>query len=244
MRNVIAIGAAVVADALRRKVLWVVLLFAGVMAAMIPSLPSYGLGVVGAVYREISLALIFTASLVLMLSLAANRLPSEIERRTVYNVLTKRVHRWEYLVGTWLGLIAITAIAVVAFTLVTQGIAWWRYGDPMMRLWEGSFGIWLEMSALAAFAVAVSAVTGPVVVVVASLVFLFFAHSRDALLGATPNAVLAFVFPSFDTFNVIDPVAHGNGIGLAYAATMLAVFVGWAGLLLLAGVGAFSGRDL
>lgn len=242
--NVRAIAASVVADAIRRKILWVVLVFAAIMAAMIPQLPSFGVGVISAVYREIGLAMIFVASLVITLSLAANRIPSEVERRTVYNVLAKRVDRWEYLLGTWVGLVAVVGIAVVAFTAVTQGIGFMRYGQPMWQLWEGAFGIWLEMGAVAAFAVAVSAVTGPVVVVVASLVFLFFAHSRAALLGATPNPLLAFVYPSFDTFNVIDPVAHGSGITAAYAGTMLVVFAAWAGLALLAAVAVFSRRDL
>jgi ABC-type transport system involved in multi-copper enzyme maturation permease subunit len=244
MRNVIAIATAVVADAIRRKVLWVVLLFAGILAAAIPQLPTYGIGVVAAVFREIGLALIFVAALVIMLSLAANRIPGEAERRTLYNVLAKRVHRWQYLTGTWLGLVCITGIAVAAFTLVTQGVGFLRYGDPMWRMWEGAFGIWLEMDALAAFAVAVSAATGPVVVVVASLVFLFFAHSRDTLLGSSPSGILALLYPSFDTFDVINPVAHGSGISLAYAGTMLVVFAGWSAFLLLLGVMAFSSRDL
>lgn len=243
-RNIVSIAAAVIADAIRRKVLWVVLMFAGIMAAMVPQLPTYGIGVIQAEYREITLALIFAASLVVTLSLAANRVPGEVERRTVYNVLSKRVNRWEYLLGTWLGIIAVMAVAVAAFTLVAQGVALVRYGTPMWRLWEGALGIWLEMGALSAFTIAVSTVAGPVVVVTASLAFLFFAHSGGTLLGNAPSPVLAAIYPSFDTFNVINPVAHGDGISLAYAGTMLVVFVAWSGLLLIAGVAAFSGRDL
>ncbi len=244
MRNVLAIAAAVVADAVRRKVLYLVGVFAAILSVMVPQLPSYGVGVAAAVFREISLALVFVAALVLTLSLAANRVPAEVERRTVYSVLSKRVHRWQYMAGTWLGILAVAGVAVAAFTLVTQGVALVRYGDPMWRLWQGSFGIWLEMGALAAFAIGVSALAGPVVVVTASLAFLFAAHSRQALLGRDPHGVLALLYPSFDTFNVITPVAHGTGIGAAYALTMLAAFAAWSGLLLLAGSAAFTIRDL
>ncbi len=38
---------AVVADAIRRKVLWIVVVFSAVLALAIPTLPSYGVGVVG-----------------------------------------------------------------------------------------------------------------------------------------------------------------------------------------------------
>ena len=243
MGDITAIAASVVADAIRRKVLYLIVVFAAILAVMIPELPTYGVGVVAAVYREIALALVFAASLALTLALSANRIPSEVERRTVYNVLSKRVRRWEYVAGTWLGIMAVVGIAVVAFTLVTQGIGFMRYGEPMWRLWQGSLGIWLEMGALSAFAVAVSTLTGPVVVVAASLVFLFAAHSRSFLLGED-GGLLARLYPSFDTFNVITPVAHGNGISATYALVMLAVFAAWAGLLLLAASVAFGRRDL
>jgi hypothetical protein len=52
------------------------------------------------------------------------------------------------------------------------------------------------------------------------------------------------VYPSLDTFNIINPVAHGSGVGLDYMGGMLLAFVGWAGVLLLLGVLAFDGRDL
>lgn len=243
MRNAAAIASAVIADAVRRKVLYLIIVFAAILAAMIPQLPTYGVGVIAAAFREIALALVFAASLVLTLSLSANRIPSEVERRTVYNVLSKRVRRWEYVAGTWLGIVAVVGIAVAAFTLVTQGVGVLRYGQWMWVLWEGALGIWLEMAALCAFAITVSAVTGPVVVVTASLAFLFAAHSRDYLLG-NGGGIVARLFPSFDTFNIIAPVAHGGGVSAPYLLVMVAQFAAWAGMLLLAASVAFGRRDL
>lgn len=243
-RSILALAASVVADAVRRKVVYIVLAFSAVLAAMVPQIPTYGAGLAESVFREVSLALVFVVGLVLALSLAANRVPGEIERRTVYNVLAKRVHRWEYLVGTWLGIFAVLGMSIAAFTLVTQGVALLRYGQPMWRLWEGALAIWLEMGALTAFAVAVSAVIGPVVVVTATLAFLFVAHNREGLLGANASGIAGRLYPSFDTFNVINPVAHGSGISAAYAGTMLVVFAAWSALLLLIGSVLFARKDL
>ena len=116
MRRILPIASAVIADSLRRKVVYVVLVFAALLVFAIPSLPDYGLGVEGAVYREVALALTYVTGLILTLSLAANRVPSELERRVVYNVLAKGVSRWEYLVGTWLGVLGVIAGAIIAFT--------------------------------------------------------------------------------------------------------------------------------
>jgi Cu-processing system permease protein len=239
-----AIAGAVFMDAVRRKVVYVVVFFGLVLALMIPTLPSYGLGVVAGVYREVALALTFAAGLVLALALAANRVPAEIERRTLYNVLAKPVRRLEYLVGTWLGVVAVMAAVIAGFTVIEQVIGLVRYADPMWRLWQGAAAIWLELGVVSALTVALSGRTGPIVVVVTALTFLFAGHARDSLLGADASPALRAVYPSLDTFNIINPVAHGSGIGPQYAGGMLLAFVGWTGVLLLLGVLAFEGRDL
>lgn len=243
IRRLSAIAGAVFADAVRRRVVLSVLFFAGVLVFAIPALPSYGLGVIGAVYKEFGLALVFAASLVLTLALAANRIPGEVERRTLYNVVAKPVSRWEYLVGTWLGIVAVMGAVIAAFVLVLQGFGALRYGVPLWQVWEGGLAIWCEMGVVAALAVAVSSVAGPVVVVVAALTFEFIGHSRDSLLGQGTDLARA-LYPSLDAFNIVNPVAHGTGVGAAYLASMLAAFVGWSAVLLLAGSLAFARRDL
>jgi ABC-type transport system involved in multi-copper enzyme maturation permease subunit len=238
-----AIAGSVFMDAVRRRVVYVVAFFGVVLALAIPSLPSYGLGVVSGVYREVALALTFAASLALVLSLAANRVPSEIEHRTVYSVLARPVHRLEYLVGTWAGVTGVMAAMIASFTVIEQVVGLVRYQDPMWRLWQGALAIWLEMGVLAAFAIAVSAAAGAVVVTVSTLTMLFIGHARDGVVGASPS-LLRSLYPSLDTFNIINPVAHGAGIDAAYAGGMLLSFVGWVGVLLLIGVAVFEKRDL
>lgn len=244
MTRIWPIALAVVTDSLRRKVVYVVLVFAAILAMAIPSLPSYGLGIEDAVYREVALALSFVTALVLTLSLAANRVPSEVERRTVYNVLAKGVSRGEYLVGSWLGVLIVTGGAIAAFTGVQQVIALARYGDPMWRLWQGALAVWLEMGVLSAFAVAISAVAGPVVVVTAALAVLFVGHSRSTLIGGEGALALRPFYPSLDTFNIVNPVAHGTGVPALYVLSMLVVFVGFVAIALSAAVWLFGRRDL
>ncbi len=243
-RRILSLAGAVFADAIRRRIVIVVVLFAALLALAIPSLPSYGLGVVEGVYREVALALTFVGALVLTLALAANRIPDEIERRTIYNVVSRPVGRWEYLVGTWLGVVAVMAAVIAGFTAIEQVLGLLHYQDPMWRLWQGSLAIWMEMGVVAALCIAVSAVTGPVVVVVSAVALLFIGHSRDSALGAAPSTLLKAVYPSLDTFNVINPVAHGTGVDAAYLAGMTLAFVGWCGVLLLLGATVFRRRDL
>lgn len=240
--RVLTIAGAVFTDAIRRKVVWVIVLFAGILAIAIPSLPSYGAGVVESVFREVALSLMYVSLIVMTLALAANRVPSEVERRTVYNVLSRGVRRWEYMVGTWLGIILTSGVAALAFCLAAIAVGWVAYGQPMWVLLQGTLALWLESGVVAALCMAVAAWTGPVIVTVAAIVFLFVAHARAGVL--TPDNALWSFYPSLDSFNVIAPVAHGSGISVAYAGLMLVVFAGWASVLLLAGSYIFAHRDV
>jgi ABC-type transport system involved in multi-copper enzyme maturation permease subunit len=243
LRRLSAIAGAVFLDAIKRKIVYAVGFFAVVLAFSAPSLPSYGVGVDVGVYREVALALTFAASLVLALALAANRIPSEVERRTVYNVVSKPVSRWEYVVGTWAGITAVMLAVIAAFTVVDQLVGLARYGQPMWQLWQGALAIWFETGVLTAFAVAVSAFSGAVVVTVATLTFAFAGHSRQPVLTAMPSFP-AWLYPSLDAFNVINPVAHGTGFQLPYALIMAGVFAGWVVALLVLGSLGFVRRDL
>lgn len=242
MGRVLAIAFAVLADAVRRKVVWVVLLFGALLAFAIPALPSYGAGVVEAVYREVALALMYVALMVITLALAANRLPGEIERRTVYSILARGVRRWEYVVGTWFGIFITIGMVAAAFTAVSIAVAWLTYGEPMLVLLQGAIMIWFESGVVAALCMAVAAASGPVVVSVAALAFLFVGHARAGLLS--PDSVAWRLYPSLDVFNIIAPVAHGDGVSLTYLILAKLAFIAWITALLLISSALFARRDL
>jgi len=242
--KILAISAAVVADAARRKVVWVVVVFAGILAIAIPALPSYGEGVAAAVFREVAIALTYAAALVVALSLSVTRIPNEVERRTVFNVITRDVRRWHYVAGTWLGMFAVLGLVIGAFSVVTVGIGALTYSEIMWRLLQGSLAVWLEMGVLMAFAVMMSCSFGPVTAAVGALAFAFVGHAVTGLMSLPEGVRAPWYLPGLDVFNVITPVAHGSGIGVAYVASMVVVFIAWVVLLLLGGSALFSRRDL
>lgn len=244
MLKVYAISKAVIADAIRRKVLWVVLVFAAVLAMAIPGLPSFGVGVADAVFREVSIALMYVAALVMSLTLAVTRIPQEVERRTVFNVISRDVRRWQYVFATWLGMFAVLAVMLIAFSVATIGIGFFIYHSAMWRLLEASLAVWYEIGVIMAFAVMLSCVFGPVTATVGALAFTFIGHGVVSLLNLPPLTRAPWYVPNLDVFNVINPVAHGHGIDLVYGVGMSIAFVGWTAALLFVASLIFSGRDL
>jgi ABC-type transport system involved in multi-copper enzyme maturation permease subunit len=244
MLKVLAICNAVIADAVRRKVVWVVAVFAAVLAIAVPALPSYGVGVVSAVFREVSIALMWIAALVVGLALATTRIPVEVERRTVFNVISRDVRRWQYVLGSWLGMFVVLGVVLAAFAAATIGIGAFEYGEVMWRLFEGAFGVWLEVSVIMAVAIALSCQFGAITSVVGALAFAFIGHSVSGLLNLPGGARPPWYWPTLDVFNVVNPVAHGTGYSFVYGLSMVAAFVAWSAMLLLIGSLVFGRRDL
>lgn len=244
MSKLFAISQAVVADAIRRKVVWVVVVFSALLAVAIPALPSYGVGIVDAVFRQVAIALMWVTALIVALALSATRLPQEIERRTVFNVVARDVRRWQYVVGTWLGMFGVLGLVLAAFAVATIGVGFFSYGHPMFILFEAAFAVWLEISIVMAFVVMLSTRFGPVTAVVGGLTLAFVGHSAVAFLHLSELERAPIWFPSLDTFNVINSVALGSGISPAYFVAMVVLFVGYCGLFLSAGSFMFAGRDL
>ncbi len=240
----LALVTAVTADAVRRKVVWVVVLFAGLLSFVAPSLPSYGVGVASAVYREVAIALMFVTALVVTVALAATRIPSEIERRTVFNVLARDVRRWHYLVATWSGLVVVVGVALLAFTVVAMVVGGVVYRELMWRLFQAAFAVWLEMGVIAAVTVGLSSAFGPVTNTVGALTFVFIGHSISGLLAPPSEHSAPRWVPSLEAFNVIAPVAHGSGYGVGYALSMLGLFIALSGLALVGASALLERRDL
>ncbi|HEY5541551.1 MAG TPA: ABC transporter permease subunit, partial [Coriobacteriia bacterium] len=160
MNKLLAIAQAVVADAVRRKVVWVVIVFAGLLAVAIPGLPSYGVGVIDGVFKQVAIALMWVAAIVVALALSATRIPNEVERRTVFNIVARDVRRWQYVVGTWLGMFLVLGVVLLAFASATIGIGWFTYGHPMFILLEAAFATWLEIGIIMAFTLMLSTLFG------------------------------------------------------------------------------------
>ena len=244
MKQTFAIAQAVIADAVRRKVVWVVIVFCALLAIATPALPSYGVGVVAAVYREVSLALMFTSSLVVALALAATRIPVEVEKRTVFNVVARDVRRWQYVAGSWLGMFIVLGVVTLAFALATMLIGFIDYREAMFVLLEGALAIWLEMGVIMGICVMFSCQYGSVTSIVAALAFTFIAHADVGLLQLPEGQPAPWWLPGLDIFNVINPVAHGSGYGVVYGLAMVAAAAAWVAIFILGGSLLFGIRDL
>jgi ABC-type transport system involved in multi-copper enzyme maturation permease subunit len=186
-------------------------------------------------FSAVSLATGMTAVYVGIVSVAG-----EIEQRTIYTVVTKPVSRTTYLIGKFLGSLAVLAATHVLLSLNIVGILW-LMGEQLPNGFVAClFLIFLETVILLAFAFFCSSFTGSMLAAGITVAFFLIGRSNPsfqlmaakALTSGTKAVALAlyYVTPNLERFNIRDVVAYGRPyppemlqIGLAYAAAYVAV---------------------
>lgn len=128
MRKLFAIALNTFREAVRNKILVSIVLFALVMVGVSALFGSVSIGDQVKVIKDFGLfSLSFFGALASILG-GLNLLNNELKRKTVYNILSKPVSRWQFVVGKFLGLSLTTSVLVtlmglslIAFTTIMEG---------------------------------------------------------------------------------------------------------------------------
>ncbi len=103
MRPILAIASATVGEAVRRRVLLVILLIGTLLLSIIPALSILSARAELTVTISAMFAVLRGTAALIAVVLTIYMIPNEIERRTIYTILSKPVQRWQFLVGKYLG---------------------------------------------------------------------------------------------------------------------------------------------
>lgn len=131
-----AVGLNTFREAIRNRVLAVLALFAVGLMAFSLVLGELSLHEEVRVIKDIGLAGISLVGVVISLFLGVNLLSKELDRKTVFFVIPKPLHRWEFLLGKFIGmgatlslLIAAMAAVLAVFVIGNGG----HHGPSMLR---------------------------------------------------------------------------------------------------------------
>lgn len=180
----------------------------------------------------------------------------EIERRTIYAILSKPVGRGEFLVGKYLGLCLTLSVNVAVMGAgVSLALVYVRGGyDPLaVRIWPAVALIFCELAIMVAVALLFSSFSTPALSALLTLAVFIIGHfsaEMKALAGATGSTparlicgALYYLLPNLSHYTYITDASHGATPSLAalfggvlYAALYVAA-------LLAASVLVFSRRN-
>jgi ABC-type transport system involved in multi-copper enzyme maturation permease subunit len=262
MRAIVSIATTTVGEAIRRRVLLIILLIGVLFLAVAP-----GLGVLSArsettVLRGMMLGVIQLTSAVIAIVLTVYMLPNEIERRTIYTILSKPVMRWQFLIGKYLGSILALGLMMLLMTAVMVFFFWWQQNrdfSAVPDLLKAPVMYFIQMSLLAAVAVFFSTFVAPLVnfflsgglYLLGSLFNPFFQTLQES--QQTPPVAKAFAWvintalPNFANYNIQNPIINpGQTIANegAYYFQVTVYGVLYIGILLVAGIWVFDRREV
>ncbi|MBA3725938.1 MAG: ABC transporter permease [Armatimonadetes bacterium] len=167
MGQILAIAGTTLGEAIRRRVLLIILMVGLAFLIIAPSLSQLTPRGQTNVLTSMTLGILKITAAILAVTLTVYLLPNEVERRTIYTILSKPVQRWQFLLGKYLGSVAalslmiglMAIVLIIAFAL-QQGSVSLTSLDPLIK---APIMLVFQMSLLAAVAMFFSTFASPVV---------------------------------------------------------------------------------
>ncbi len=120
--RVMAVAWSTLMESLRQKALWVLLIFALVLLGSSVYFTEFTFEKEFKFMKDVGSAAISLLGLLTALIGAAQLIPAEIERRTIYVTLSKPIRRFEFLLGKYLGLLSLITLMVLGMTVIFFGV--------------------------------------------------------------------------------------------------------------------------
>ncbi len=244
-------------EAVRDRVLYNLVAFAVLLIASALLFGEISIGIQKIILINLGLSSISVFGLLIAIFLGIGLVHKEVDKRSLYSLLSKPIRRWQFVVGKFLGLnltllvntIFMSAGLWAALYYLTRGFA------PEDRyIWAAIYFTLLELSLVTALCLFFSCFSTPVL----SALFTFLLYvigcfsadirafgelTEDRRLEAL-STFFYYLLPNFSDFSIAGWVSHGRpvGGGLILLNTLYTLCYGAA--LLTGSVVIFSRRDL
>ena len=266
MRVIGHVAVNVFKESVRDKVLYNLVVFAVLLMSS-----SYLIGELTAgqdvkIIKDLGLASISVFGLLIAVFIGIGLVWKEVEKRSIYTLLSKPIRRQEFLLGKYFGLVltlfinvAVMTIAYYAVLAYMQAIsppnlrASWPAPATDPALLKAIALIMLELMLVTAIALLFSTFSSPFLSAMLTTAVWVIGHFNQDLrdYGATiPSALAAsiaravyYVIPNFSAFDVKLQVVHGQAVSLGYIGLTIAYGLTYIALVLLTAVIVFSKRD-
>jgi ABC-type transport system involved in multi-copper enzyme maturation permease subunit len=133
-------------EALRRKQAWVLLIVTAVVMAGASMINVFDLEQQATFAKLTPLLVIPFVAMVLSTFVAARQLPTEIRERTLYPLLAKPIHRWQWLVGKYIGIVLISWLIILVLFAIFQILIWVKGIEVNAFLYQGLFLMLLQIA--------------------------------------------------------------------------------------------------
>ena len=211
-------------EAIRDRVLYNLVVFALLLVASAPLFSQISIGLERLIVVNVGLTSISIFGVIIAIFIGIGLVSKEIEKRTLYTILSRPVRRWEFISGKYLGLMLTLVVNTVLMTaglfIALFAFARTQPGRNQGLLVAVYFTV-LELAIITAITLLFSSFSTPIF----SAIFTFslfvigtFAEDLRNFAGIAHGATkwlitaVAYLIPNFAALNVIGQVAHDQQI--------------------------------
>lgn len=225
MRNIIVIAKNTFRETIRDRILYGILGFSIIYVAVTALLAKISLNEI-VILKSFGLAGIYIFGVIIAIFLGSSIIYKDIERRTLYFILSKPVSRLDVVLGKFFGLFLAVILVTAVMTAIYLIVIFWNGGgfDGLGLLAVG-YQL-LEIGVFIAILTFFSTIATPLTSTMAAVMILFGGHSMSEVLktamqiGGFPYILIEivyYVFPNLEKFNIRNLVVHNISISSAAA---------------------------
>ncbi|HTZ48191.1 MAG TPA: ABC transporter permease [Verrucomicrobiae bacterium] len=257
MRNVWVVAMNTFREAVRDRVLYNLVFFALLMMGAAILVGQISIGIEQSVIVSLGLSAISVIGIFIAVFIGVGLVSKEMDKRTLYAVLAKPVHRWQFLLGKYGGLVVTLAVNTAAMA-VGLYVALWSVKHALdasdWYVLVAVYLIWLKLALIVALAMLFSCFTTPFLAILFSVgIYIAGLYAEDLRsmqamnLTATTMRFLrgiSYALPNFENFNVMGAVAHSRGVPATLVWQDTAYAVLYVAIVLLGSAMIFARRNL
>jgi ABC-type transport system involved in multi-copper enzyme maturation permease subunit len=252
MKAIWAIARLTVKEAVRNKILYLLFCFALFLIVFSWIIGKLTVGDEVKIIRDLGLSSIHFFGILITVIIGIGLVFKEMEKRTIYLVLSKPIPRYQFLLGKFIGL-AVTLFVILICLGGLFGIILMLKGDHETRIVLAFIGIYQEWLLVAAIAMMFSSFSTPLLSVMLSLSTFFMGHLsrsllmlRDRLNESSSNFILTAIYhllPDLEFFNIRAQVVHNLALPQNYFLNSTAYWIVYMAAILLFSISIFQKKD-
>lgn len=211
-------------EAVRDRVLYNLIAFAVLLSGAAILVGQISIDIERLVVVNLGLTAVTLFGVVIAIFIGIGLVSKEIDKRTLYTVLSRPVRRWEFVVGKFFGLtgtlLVNTFFMAIGVFLALLYVAH-RFERTDWGILAALYFIVLQFLIVCSLALLFSSFSSPLLAAVFTFALFVignlaedlrgFAGVTQGLAGWTATAV-AYLVPNFSALNVINQVAHGEAV--------------------------------
>ncbi|HSQ40924.1 MAG TPA: ABC transporter permease [Fibrobacteraceae bacterium] len=183
LRRIAAIAANTYRESVRDKILYNIVFLAIGLSVFSVVLGAWSVFDRALVIKSTTISLMSLSGLLIAVFVGISLIQKEIQRRTVFTLLSKPMRRPEFLLGKYLGLLALMATHLILLTGVFYFILWVTGSGPELGLLRAVYLVFWELAILVAVAMLFSSFSTPVLSSLFTLGIYVAGHLTDQLLA-------------------------------------------------------------